>query len=70
TEQRRLSDGPYSSPLHRPYSYHYYHHPGEFSGNEPCMLKRKNSSLNMLLDSTSSMMRTASTTFQCLLGSA
>lgn len=34
------------------------------------MLKRKNSSLNMLLDSTSSMMRTASTTVQCLLGSA
>ncbi|CAF0751125.1 unnamed protein product [Rotaria sordida] len=70
TDQRRLSDGPYSSPLHRPYSYHYYHHPGEFSGDEPCMLKRKNSSLNVLLDSTSSMMRTASTTFQCLLGSA
>jgi hypothetical protein len=34
------------------------------------MLKRKNSSLNMILDSTSSLMRTASTTFQCLIGSA
>jgi len=34
------------------------------------MLKRKNSSINMLLDSTSSIMRTASTTFQCLIGSA
>jgi hypothetical protein len=34
------------------------------------MLKRKNSSFNMLLDSTSSMMRTASSTFQCFIGSA
>jgi len=34
------------------------------------MLKRKNSSLNMLLDSTSSIMRTASSTFQYLIGSA
>lgn len=34
------------------------------------MLKRKNSSLNMLLDSTSSIVRTASSTFQCLIGSA
>jgi hypothetical protein len=34
------------------------------------MLKRKNSSINMLLDSTSSMVRTASSTFQCLIGSA
>ena len=34
------------------------------------MLKRKNSSLTMLLDSTSSMMRNASSTFQCLIGSA
>ena len=34
------------------------------------MLKRKNSSLNVILDSTSSIMRTASSTFQCLIGSA
>ena len=34
------------------------------------MLKRKNSSLNVLLDSTSSMMRTASNTLQCFIGSA
>ena len=34
------------------------------------MLKQKNSSLNMLLDSTSSIMRTASSTFHCLIGSA
>ena len=34
------------------------------------MLKRKNSSFNMLLDSTSSIVRTASSTFQCLIGSA
>ena len=34
------------------------------------MLKRKNSSLNILLDSTSSMMRTASNTLQCFIGSA
>jgi hypothetical protein len=32
------------------------------------MLKQKNPSLNMLLDSTSSMIRTASTTFQNLFG--
>jgi hypothetical protein len=32
------------------------------------MLKQKNSSLSMLLDSTNSMMRTASTTFQSLFG--
>ncbi|CAF1626824.1 unnamed protein product [Rotaria magnacalcarata] len=69
-EQRRLSDGPYPALARRPYTYHYYHHPGEFTGNEPCMLKRKNSSLNIILDSTSSMMRTASSTVQCLIGSA
>ncbi|CAF0811554.1 unnamed protein product [Adineta ricciae] len=70
TEQRRLSDGPQPLSLRRPYPYNYYHHPSEFGGSDTCMLKRKNSSLNMLLDSTSSMMRTASTTFQCLIGSA
>ena len=34
------------------------------------MLKQKNSSLSMLLDSTNSIMRTASTTFHSLFGSA
>jgi hypothetical protein len=33
------------------------------------MFRQKNSSLSMLLDSTTSMMRTASTTFQCMIGS-
>ncbi|UJR22880.1 hypothetical protein I4U23_025908 [Adineta vaga] len=64
TDQRRLSD----SPLLRLPNYH-IHYPEEFGGSESCMLKQKNSSLSMLLDSTSSMMRTASTTFQCLIGS-
>ncbi|CAF1239514.1 unnamed protein product [Adineta steineri] len=70
SEQRRLSDGPFPPSLRRPFPYQYYHYPGEFVGSDTCMLKRKNSSLNMLLDSTSSMMRTASSTFQCLIGSA
>lgn len=69
-DHRRLSDGPCLPSLRRPYPYQYYRHPGEFGGSETCMLKRKNSSLGMIIDSTSSMMRTASTTFQCLLGSA
>ncbi|CAF3682494.1 unnamed protein product [Rotaria socialis] len=69
-EQRRLSDGPYPASARRPYTYRYYHHPGEPIGNEPCMLKRKNSSFNIILDSTSSMMRTASSTVQCFIGSA
>lgn len=34
------------------------------------MLKRKNSSLNVLVDSTSSIVRNASSAFQCLIGSA
>ncbi|CAF2849849.1 unnamed protein product [Rotaria sp. Silwood2] len=63
-EQRRLSDGP-SLRL----SNHNLYYPGEFN-SESYMLKQKNSSLSMLLDSTSSMMRTASTTFHCLIGSA
>ncbi|UJR26057.1 hypothetical protein I4U23_007403 [Adineta vaga] len=70
TEQRRLSDGPHPPSLRRPYPYNNYDYLGEFGGSDTCMLKRKNSSLNMLLDSTSSMMRTASTTFQYLIGSA
>ncbi|CAF0933375.1 unnamed protein product [Rotaria sordida] len=65
TEQRRLSDGP-SLRL----ANHNLYHPSELSNGESYMLKQKNSSLNMLLDSTSSMMRTASTTFHCLIGSA
>ncbi|CAF1203825.1 unnamed protein product [Rotaria sp. Silwood1] len=64
-EQRRLSDSA-SFRL----SNHNLYYPGEFNTNESYMLKQKNSSLNMLLDSTSSMMRTASTTFHCLIGSA
>lgn len=46
------------------------HYPGEYGGSELCMLKQKNSSLTMLLDSTNSLMRTASNTFQSLFGAA
>ncbi|CAF3713148.1 unnamed protein product [Adineta steineri] len=65
SSQRRLSD----SPLLRLPAYN-IQYPDEFGGSETCMFKQKNSSLSMLLDSTSSMMRTASTTFQYLIGSA
>ncbi|CAF1270069.1 unnamed protein product [Rotaria magnacalcarata] len=65
-EQRRVSDvGP---SLRLPNANLFY--PGELGRGEPFALKQKNSSLTMLLDSTSSMMRTASTTFHCLIGSA
>lgn len=63
TEQRRLSEGP---SLRLPnYNLNY---PGEYGGSESCMLKQKNSSLTMLLDSTNSFMRTASTTIHSLFG--
>lgn len=45
-------------------------YPGEFGRSESDTFKQKNSSLTTLLDSTTSMMRTASTTFHCLIGSA
>ena len=63
-----MSDGPYPASLRLPHNYLNY--PGEFGGSESCMLKEKNSSLTMLIDSTSSIMRTASSTFHCLIGSA
>ncbi|CAF3134100.1 unnamed protein product [Rotaria socialis] len=65
-EQRRVSDvGP---SLRLPNADLFY--PGELGRDKPFALKQKNSSLTVLLDSTSSIMRTASTTFHCFIGSA
>ena len=45
------------------------YYPGELDGSESWTLKQKHSSLNMLWNSTSSMMHTASAAFHCLIGS-
>lgn len=62
-EQRRLSDG---ISINAANLNSYY--PGEYGSSELCMLRQKNSSLTMLIDSTNSLMRTASNTFQSLFG--
>ena len=66
--QRCLSEGPCPLSFRHPHPYSYYHHPRELTGSDMHMSKQNNSSLNMLLDSTSSMMRTVSTALKSLIG--
>lgn len=65
-DHRRLSDGPYPQSLRLPQNHLNY--PETFLNNECSPTKEKNSSLTTLLDSTSSIMKTASSTFQTLIG--
>ncbi|CAF1027993.1 unnamed protein product [Didymodactylos carnosus] len=67
---RRLSDGPYpTSPRNH---YHPFHHPqySDFMDPTNPRMMRKNSSINVLLDSTSSVVRNATANFSYLIGSA